>query len=77
MTETKIPDKVYCRNRLGSKNLGSQAGVTTSTGEQDRVDLVVRERPDGWIVESMRFRGPNVIICEVVLGGQQTPLIML
>ena len=37
--------------------------------------LVVREWPEGWSVESIRFHGPDTVSCEIVSVGQRTPLI--
>ena len=36
---------------------------------------VVQDLPKGWSIESTRFHGLNVMICEVVAGGKWTPLI--
>ena len=44
-------------------------------GAQGGVDLVVRERPEGWSVELTRFHGKNIVRCEIMSGGQRTPLI--
>ena len=33
----------------------------------------MREQKDGWSVELMRFRGSNVVSCEVMSVGQRTP----
>ena len=37
--------------------------------------FVTRERSEGWIVKSVRFRRTNVVIYEVVSGAQWTLLI--
>ena len=34
-----------------------------------------QEIPEGYIVKSTRFHGPNVVSCEIVSGNQLTPLI--
>ena len=33
------------------------------------------ERPKGWIVDSTRFHGMNIVSCKVVARDQQMPLI--
>ena len=35
----------------------------------------MQEKLEGWIVESTRFHGQNVVSCKLVAGNQQTPLI--
>ena len=37
--------------------------------------MVLREWPEGWSVKSTRFHGPDMVSCEIVSGGQRTPLI--
>ena len=39
------------------------------------VRLVIRERPEGWDIDSTRLHGPNVVSCEIVTGIQWTPFI--
>ena len=39
------------------------------------VGLVVRDQPKGWSVKSMRFHGPNVVICKIVARVKNTSLI--
>ena len=53
----------------------SQAVGTAAEGSQGGVVLVVSDRPEVWSVELMRFHGLNVVRCEFLYGGQQTPLI--
>ena len=33
------------------------------------------ENTEGWIAESMRFHGPNVVSCKIIYGYQQTLII--
>ena len=75
LTETKIPDAVHFRNRLGYDVVCYKAAVTTCRGAQMRVEIVSRKRTEGWIVESTRFHGPNMLSCKLVVSDQQTPLI--
>ena len=50
--------------------------VVTATGRaQAGVCLVMRKRPELWIVKSMRFHGPNMVIYEIVSGAHQTFII--
>ena len=77
LTETKIPNVVYCQNLLRYNIVCSQEVGTAAGGEQGWVGLILRERPEGWIFESTCFHWPNVVICEIVSGKQQTPLIKL
>ena len=37
--------------------------------------LVIRDRPQGRSLVSMRFHGPNVVSCKVVTHGRRTPII--
>ena len=37
--------------------------------------LVVRERPQGWNVEPMRFHGTNMVRCKVFSCGKRTPIV--
>ena len=32
--------------------------------------LIVRDRPKGWIIRSTCFHRPNVVFCEIVVGGK-------
>ena len=75
LTDTNIPDEAYFHNHLGYGVMWSQTVGNTYGGSQEGVGLVTRERTYGWSVDSMRFYGPNVLRCEVVLVGQKTPLI--
>ena len=75
MTDTKITDQYYCCNRLVYGVLCLPAISTESGGEQGMVGMVVQDRPQGWNIESTRFCGPNVVICEVITGVKKTPLI--
>ena len=75
MTEMKIPDETYFQNHLGYNNMCSQVAGTEAGGAQGGVGLVVRERPEGWSVESMHFHGTNMVICEIFSSGQQTLII--
>ena len=36
---------------------------------------MTRERPVGWGIDSTRYHGPNVVICELITGLTYTPLI--
>ena len=51
----------------------SPVEATAAGGVEGGVSLVVREVPRGWSMELTRFHGPNVVLCEVVSGGQITP----
>ena len=57
-------------------NVVCLSDITTNRGgAQGGVGLVLRDQPKGWRVESMRFHGPNVVICEIVAGVKRTQLI--
>ena len=76
MTETNIMDAVYCHNCLGYNIVCFQAVVSAAMGAQGGgLGLVTRERSEGWIVKSVRFRRTNVVIYEIVSGAQWTLLI--
>ena len=76
LTETKIPDAVYCHNCLGYDVVCSEATVAKAGRTQGGgVGLVARELIEGWIIKSTRFHGPNLVRCKVISGYQKTPLI--
>ena len=75
MMETKILYDAYFHKNLGYDAVFSQAVITAAGGDQGGVGLVVRERPYEWSLGSMRFHGPNVVICKIVSGGQNTLLV--
>ena len=61
LTETKVTRKSYCHTRLGLEVVCSLVINTDAGGLQWGLGLVVRDRPKGWIFESIRFHGPNVV----------------
>ena len=65
LSETNIPDAVYCHNRLWYNIVCSQVVGTTSGLVLRGVGLFMRERPEEWIVKSTRFHRPNVVICKI------------
>ena len=76
LAEMKIPDPVYCHNCLRYDVFLSEAKFTVAGGDQGGgVRLVLWERTEGWIVDSTRFHGPNMVSCEVIARYHQTPLI--
>ena len=48
---------------------------TSAGGVQGSVGMVTRERPNGWGIESMRYHGPDLVICKIVTGTTRTPLV--
>ena len=74
LTETNTPDEDYCHNRPVYRIVCSQAVGTVAGGVQGGVGLVMRERPEGWSIESTRFHGTNVVRCEIVSGTKRIPL---
>ena len=75
LTKTNIFTTAYCRNRLGYKATCSAAQPSSARGSQGGVGLVRRERPVGWGIESTRYHGPNVVICELFTGLNRTSLV--
>ena len=49
--------------------------MTEADGAQGRLCVVIWYQPQGWGVESIRFYGPNFVICEVVTNVKYTPII--
>ena len=49
--------------------------MAAADGAQGGVGLVVRDRPQGWSIELMRFHRPTVVRCKVVTGSKRTLLI--
>ena len=61
LTNTKITSEAYFHNRMVYKVVCLTA-VATDTGDaHGSVGLVFRESPQGWSMESTRFRRPNVV----------------
>ena len=73
--EKKIPDVVYFKTQLWYDVVFSRVATTVAGGSQGGVGLVLWERPEGWGIYSTCFHGPNVVICNILSGSQQTPLI--
>ena len=74
LTETKITDQDYCRNRMGCDVVCSKAIISADGDEQEGVGTTVGDQTQGWSIDSTRFYGPNVVRCEVV-AGKRTSLI--
>ena len=70
LTDMKILDTVYCKAALGITLHAMRQHSPCPGDPRGRVGLVSHEQPEGWIVESMHFHGPNVVICKVVSGNQ-------
>ena len=66
LTETKITNKAYCRNRMGYDVVCSKDITTVDGDAQGRVVMIVREQLQGCIIELMQFHGPNMLIFKVV-----------
>ena len=62
MTETKITDQAYCQKRMGYDVPCSKAITTADGNAQGGLGMVVRDRPQGWSIESTRFHWENVVI---------------
>ena len=77
LTEMNILGAVYCHNRLGYNIVCSYSVVTADIGSQGGVGVVMREQPEGWIIESMRFHYQNLVSCKIVSSAQENPLIRL
>ena len=75
LTETKIPESVYYRNCQGCNFVCSKATVTVYGGAQGGDGIILRDKPEGCIVESTRVHRLNVMSCEITSGNQKTPLI--
>ena len=63
-------DTVYCKAAFGITLHAMRQHSPCPGDPRGRVGLVSHEQPEGWIVESMHFHGPNVVICKVVSGNQ-------
>ena len=74
LTETKITYQDYCRNRMGYNAVLTQAIITVAGDAQGGGVLVIRDQPQGWIIESTHFHGTKVVSIEVVTD-KRTPLI--
>ena len=74
LTETKISNQAYCRNRLVSDVVCLLMITTMYGGAQGGVCLVIWDQPQGWILELTRFHGPNMVKYEVVTDGKRTPI---
>ena len=75
MRDKNIPYTVYYRNHLGYDSVCSRSGITAARGNIGGVGIVSQEKKEGWIVESTRFHGPDVVSWKLVVSNQHTPLI--
>ena len=75
LIKTKIHSEAYSHNRLGFNVTCLTARPSSSGGDHGGVGLVTRERPVGWVIESMCYHGPNVVSCKIVTGLTLTPLV--
>ena len=61
LTKTNITSKEYFHNRIFYDMLCLPEFTTDTEGAQGGVGLVVRERPQGWSVDLIRFHGTKVV----------------
>ena len=73
--ETKIPDKVYFKNRIEYDVVCLRATPTEAEEAYGGVGLVTWEILEGWEIDSMQFHGPKLVSCEIISGIQWTSLI--
>ena len=73
--DTKITNQAYFCNSMGCDVVCLLMSMMEAGGAQGGVCLVVWYRTQVWSVESMRFHGPNVVICEVITNRKWTPII--
>ena len=66
LTETMFLDVVFFHNHLRYEIVCSKATVNANGGAQRGVGIVPRETPEDWIVDSMRFHGPNMVFCDIL-----------
>ena len=75
LTETKIQSEAYSHNRLGYDVNYLVVRPSISGVYQGGVDLVTRERPIEWGIDSTRYHRPNMVSFEIVTGLTWTPLV--
>ena len=61
MTDTNTTNQAYCCNRMVYDMVCLPEITSANRGSQGGVGLVVQNQPQGWIIELMRFHGPNVV----------------
>ena len=74
LNDTNIPDKGYCRHKMGYDVVYLEAHTTAYRDTQEGVGMIVLKLPQGWHIEKMRFHRMNVISCKFV-DSKRTPLI--
>ena len=75
LTATNITDQAYGHNMLGYDVVYLPVFTTDAGGLKRGVGLVVRDQPQGWSIELMRFQGLKVVRFEVVASGKRNLLI--
>ena len=75
LTKTKIQSETYSHNRLVYDVNCLTVRLSSSRGSQGGVELVMRERPVGWGIESMHYHGTNVVSCKIVTGLTRTLIV--
>ena len=75
LTKTKVQDEMYCWNRLGYDVYCLLAMLMEDGGAKGGVGIVSIERPEGWLIELMRFHDPNVVNFELMMGNIWMPVI--
>ena len=75
LTETKVANHAYFRNRLGYDVFCLPFITTKTVRAQGGVGLVLWYQLKGWRFKSTRFHRLNLVSCEVIAGGKRTPLI--
>ena len=52
LTETNVPEALYCHNLMGYDVIFLRSNVTTAMGSQRRVGIISRENPGGGVFSS-------------------------
>ena len=75
LTKTNISTTVYCRNRLEYVVKCSAERPSSAGGYQGGIEIVTKERPVGWGIESTCYHRPNMVSCEIFTGLTRNPLV--
>ena len=70
----KIQNGVYCCDLLGHNISCLMATAMEGGGAKGGVGIVSIERPDGCIIKTTRFHGPNLVICKLMTVDLRTPV---
>ena len=76
LTETKIANQACCNIIMGYNVVWSPMSTMAAEGAQGVVCVVIRDRPQGWIIEAAHFHKTNMVSCKVITDIKWTPIVV-